>query len=60
MVEALEGIGAVDWNGLLLSMVQHERPWKRRLAHKMIFKALRHVPPRRCATGWMALLRRGA
>lgn len=53
-VAAVEGVGAVDWNGLLLGSVRHARPWVERLAHRLVFKVLRHVPPTRIPSGWLA------
>ena len=54
-VGQVEGVGAVDWNGLLLRNVRHRRPRLERFAHRVLFKVLRHVPPQRHASGWLAL-----
>ena len=51
---AVEGVGAMDWNGLLLASVRHPKRWRERLAHRVLFKVLRHVPPTRYASGWLA------
>lgn len=53
-VGAVEGVGAVDWNGLLLRNVRHRRPRLERIAHRVLFKVLRHVPPTRHPSGWLA------
>lgn len=54
-IQALEPIGAVDLNGFLLSTVRHRRRWIERLAHRVVFKVLRHVPPKRYASEWLAI-----
>ena len=53
-VGALEPVGAIDWNGLLLESIRHRRRPLERIAHRVIFKVLRHVPPTRYASGWLA------
>lgn len=50
----VEGVGAVDWNGLVHKGVRDARPWRERLARRVIFKVLRHVPATRVPSGWLA------
>lgn len=53
-LESLEPAGYVDLGGLLLATIRHPKPWAERLAHRLVFKVLRHVPPRRYPSAWQA------
>jgi len=53
-LEALEPAGFVDLDGFLLATLRHGRPWVERLARRVVFKVLRHVPPERHPSAWLA------